>query len=200
MIKNEKGITLTALVITIILMFILVGTGVNVSTTSLRDAKYNKWETELGIIRQATLEKYSMAEAVNQTKNTTSPEGENKSEFWIGTPIAPEELLEIAKLSDYSNSDANATTQACLDAFEDYAEQENILYQEDYYYLLEKNDLTQLGIDQSKHKYIVNYKTGEVYNITKQLPDSQLLYLPTTLSSTSSQSTEDTTNFNDWVE
>ena len=38
---------------------------------------------------------------------------------------------------------------------------------EEDYYLLEQNELEEIGVENSKSTYIVNYKTGEVINNTK---------------------------------
>jgi len=46
------------------------------------------------------------------------------------------------------------------------------------YYRLSKDDLTSLGVEKSEYEYIINYKTGEVINATKQVtPKGVMLYI-----------------------
>lgn len=66
MIKNNKGITLATLMVTVIILFILAGVGISTTYTGVTEIKDNKLTAELGIVRQAILEQYALAEAVNQ--------------------------------------------------------------------------------------------------------------------------------------
>jgi type II secretory pathway pseudopilin PulG len=50
--KNNKGITLIVLVITVILLLILSGVGVNVATDSYKNAKVNKFVTQMQLIQE----------------------------------------------------------------------------------------------------------------------------------------------------
>ena len=64
-------------------------------------------------------------------------------------------------------------------------------------------ELQKLGMSQDKnavtYTYIVNYKTGEVYNETKQATSaSELLYLPSTVYDKDGNHQTDEKNFNDW--
>ena len=49
--KKEKGITLVSLVITIMVLSILLGTGISVSKDSIRSSKYTAIKTELETIQ-----------------------------------------------------------------------------------------------------------------------------------------------------
>lgn len=171
MMKKNKGITLVSLTITIVLMIILTGIGVTTAYTSINDIRDNKLYTELGIVRQAIMEQYALAEAVGQIKilNTESPVS-----FWKGTQIENNEIPDF-----FSKKDPE--------------------FQEEYYYKLTPEDLKTIGIMDAKHTYIVNYSTGEVYNETKKtMSNGKQLYLPPTTYDTSNQATEDNTSFNDW--
>ena len=175
MMKNKKGITLVSLVVTILIMVILIGIGITAAYTSINDVKDNKLMTELGIVRQAIMEQYALAEAVNQTK--IPKDSDNKVAFWIGEPKE------------------NAKSEL------DFLSIENPIYQEQIYYELAPVDLKKIGVNDAKDTYIVNYSTGEVYNETTKTTsdDTTLLYLPSTIYDISTQ-TEDTENFSDWSE
>lgn len=50
---------------------------------------------------------------------------------------------------------------------------------EEKYYKLNQDDLEKIGIENTKDEYIVNYKTGECYNLTqkKTKENNQVLYI-----------------------
>lgn len=186
MIKNKRGITLMSLMIVVIIIFILAGVGLNISFMAIKDVINNKLSGELGILRQAIVERYSMAAAVNQLEV-----GANKQQvsFWVGDKIQDVSGIE---LPDSANQ--NEDTEIFVSNLENYT----IEYQEDYYYRLNPNQLDEIGVRNSDYTYIVNYKTGEVYNETKKVDSkNNLLYLPP-IKNTEDEKGEDTTSFNDW--
>ena len=197
MMKSEKGVTMVTLIVTVIVTFILIGTGLSATYTGITNARNNKMMAELGIVSQAVTERYSMAVAVNKTNVST---GSQTVEFWVGSPIEPSEIWNESGLTNDSSQYQNdAISQECLKAFEDYSQKETIEYQEDYYYLLTQESLSEIGINESDYNYIVNYKTGEVYNATKKMTSKlHLLYTQSTLLNNSNEKTEDTETFNDW--
>lgn len=169
--KNEKGVTLIALVITVIILSILITAGVTTAYLGMNEIKQNKLQTELGIVRQAVIEQYTAAQAVGKTKKSIDKE---EVSFWLGTQVNDSNIIlkMIGDLGQYAP-----------------------MYQEDYYYRLGAEDLEKLGISarlgESKvDSYIVNYSTGEVYNETREL------FLPATTYGT--KQTEDENSFNDW--
>lgn len=175
MIKNEKGITLSSLMITVVVMIILTGVGIGSVYTGINDFIDNRLEIELGIVRQAVIEQYQKAKAVNKLEILISDD--DIVQFWVGERLEniPESENNVLKYESSLN------------------------YQEDYYYRLNKENLDKLGLQDSKYTYIVNYKTGEVYNETKgKNSQGQVLYLPAI--NYGKENTEDTTNFNDWNE
>ncbi len=190
MIKNEKGITLVSLMLTVILMLMLAGVGIRVTFSGIKNVENNQLKAELGIVRQAIIEQYSLAEATNQIKISVTKETVS---FWRGKRI--ENFSEI-QLPEESLVKENSEVQE----FYRKRNQYDCQYQEDYYYRLNPEMLSQIGIAEAKYTYIVNYKTGEVYNETKQMTsNSNLLYLPSTVYENHSK-TEDNTSFNDWNE
>lgn len=188
MIKSEKGITLMVLTVTIIVLLILAGVGLNTGLTSLNDVKSNQLNAELSMVRQAIVERYAEAVAVNQTEKLPS---EALVSFWMGERIENFSEIQLPEKSSVKeNEDVNdfygKTTQYVCK------------YQEDYYYRLTPENLKQMGIADAEHTYIVNYKTGEVYNETKKVDgNSELLYLPAMTSNKTGYS-GDQESFNDW--
>lgn len=188
MIKSEKGITLTALTITIIVLLILAGVGLNTGLTSVSDVKNNRIKSELSIVRQAILERYAEAEAVKQTKKGSA---DAPVTFWMGERV--ENFLDI-QLPEKSSIKENEAVNQLYGKTTQYVCQ----YQEDYYYRLTPENLKQMGITDAKDTYVVNYKTGEVYNETKKVDsNSELLYLPAVLQN-KVVDTGDKESFNDW--
>lgn len=190
MIKNDKGVTLVILVVTILLLLILTVIGLNLSFTGITEIEDGREVTQLGIIRQAIVEQYNKAIALNQIKIPTSKPNVS---FWVGERITDFSTIHLP-------DEAILTKTEESDEF--YAKRENYQYkfQEECYYRLSPEDLKNIGISDAKDTYIVNYSTCEVYNETKQLnSQSQLLYLPST--QTEKQKLVDAENkesFNDW--
>ena len=173
MMKNEKGVTLMALMVTVIVLFILSGIALNYSVSNQKDFKDNKLEIELLTVRQAVAEQYEKAKALNRLEKKTD------DEIWVGT-----------RVSDISKVERPDGKDFLLSKFE---------YPEDYYYRLtkKKGEFEKLGISNVSNTYIVNYKTKEVYNETRQTyyGTDEILYLPPI------QENEIETNdydFNDW--
>lgn len=189
MIKNNKGITLITLAVTIIVMLILAGVGITGSYTGINEVKDNKLNTELGIVRQAITEQYSKAVAVNKTKVSVS---EPQVSFWVGEMITDFSNISLPEEdSVVKNEDVNN--------FFDKLNTYNYEYQEDCYYRLSPEILEKIGIADSDHTYIVNYSTGEVYNETQKVDSNfEMLYLPQTTYDTQNLNTEDKESFNDW--
>lgn len=190
MMKSEKGVTLTVLAITIILMFILVAIGVNVTNMNMGSVKDNRLKTELGMVRQAITEQYLMAKAVNQIK---IPASNPKVSFWLGERLQTASTIQLPAKNNVVETEE-------INYFYDRIGNYNCEYQEDYYYRLNPEELKEIGIKDSKDTYIVNYKTGEVYNETIQkYSQGELLYL-SPIPNNEAEQTEDTTSFNDWSE
>ena len=189
MMKNNKGITLVSLIVTVIVMSILATVGVRVVYVGMSDAKTDKLNTELGIVRQAILEQYALAEAVRKIEVLPN---QPQVSFWLGQRI--DNFSDIS-LPDQSQVESNEEVIRFYRKNGTY----HCTYQEDYYYRLTPQDLEKIGITKTEDTYVVNYKTGEVYNETKQMTsDAQLLYLPSTLKENAMTQTGDPTSFNDW--
>ena len=135
--KEETGITLVALVITIIILIILAGIsipmGINQSVTA-RDTKYL---AELGIVKQIVYEQYVL---YNKTKNASLLKGEEVSQGELDSVVSSMGIT----LQDITAGKYNAQEMA--------------------YYRLDNYILKELGVKNPVHIYIVNYVTGEVLN------------------------------------
>ena len=190
MIKNDEGVTLAILVVTVILLLILTVVGINISFMEITEVEDSREVTQLGMIRQAITEQYHKAIALNQIKvSVTKP----KVSFWIGEMITDFSTINLPNETILTKTE---------DSDEFYAKQETYQYeyQEECYYRLTPEDLKKIGIGDAKDTYIVNYSTCEVYNETKQLnSQSQLLYLPS-VKTEKQQLVEvgDKKSFNDW--
>lgn len=186
MMKNNSGVTLISLVVTILILGILAGMAVVSVRTTITDVKDSKFNTELGLVRQAVTEQYSKAKNVGQTKTLKS---EEQVSFWVGERITdfydidlPEEssIIENSDVTEFYNMAANYSCE----------------YQEDFYYRLTPDMLKQIGVNDAEDTYVVNYGTSEVYNETQKINSlSELLYLPKTRYETEKMNSQD---FNDW--
>ncbi len=189
MIKNNEGVTLITLVVTVIVLSILIGIGIPTANTVLQDTKKDRLSIELGLVRQAIMEQYGKAFAVGKTEKTAE---EERVSFWVGQKIT--NFSEI-KLPEQDKVSFHQEIEQFYQKNQNY----NCTYQEDYYYRLDPEKLSQIGIKNAVHTYIVNYKTGEVYNETKQLNgNSELLYFPPINKGAGEQNLGDTNSFNDW--
>lgn len=144
-IKNNKGITLVALVITIIVLLILASITVYVGTDSIKQSKENILLTEVGMVQHAALERYTQESIMNSNK-------------YPGTPYSSMEEIKSA-ISELT-SDQELTQLL-----------NNNTTPEDYY-LLTPTDLEEMQIENVEDSYIVNYKLGLAINITNQKTSS----------------------------
>lgn len=155
-VKSQKGITLMALVITIIVLLIIAGIGIGEIIGNSGDI--NQTEdvlalSELKKIQQAVLENYIKYKQVG-----------NENLFigdYVENSIAQQELSEIkpGELLKANTQDSNL---------------------ENMYYKVTAGKLKLLGLDNinNKDEYIVNYSTGEVFNITKKkTAQNEALYI-----------------------
>ena len=147
--KDENGITLIALMITIILMLILASITISSGISEIRNSRDKKELAELRIVNHAVYEMY-----VKYTKNPSTV-------TLIGEKITTEQMQAVA-------DEMGITLISIPDSYN-----ENIRA----YYRLTPDNLEKIGIYDSEDTYIVNYVTGEVINETrKQTRNGELLY------------------------
>ena len=162
--KKNKGITIISLVITIIVMLILISItigSIKDSKNTVNEAKDSKKRLELQEVQQIVFENYIK---YKQTGN---------EDYLIGTQVNSEELMTYKEEIDsfYKQLEANHEEFEFLD--EDY---------KNYYKIDDNEKLNKLGLQSTKEntmdKYLVNYKTGEVYNYTtKKTKEGTILYV-----------------------
>ena len=138
-IKNNKGITLVALVITIIILLILASITVYMGTDSIKDSKENILLTEVRMVQHAALERYTQESLMN-------------SNILPGTPYSSmdeikNDITELSSEEKLTNLLNNNQTPS------------------DYYYL-ETADLEEMQITNTEDSYIINYKLGLPINVT----------------------------------
>ena len=164
--KKESGITLSALVITIIVIFILASISINYGVDTLNESKAKNLAAAVEMVEQAVAEQYIKALELNLT-------GIKKSEasqpsIFIGTIVKPAELPTISDSIEFQ-------LKASLEA-----KNENDITYDEACYRLTPEDLLKLkieGNEDNNYTYIVNYSTGEVFNETqKQTSKGDILY------------------------
>lgn len=164
--KKESGITLAALVITIIVIFILASISINYGVDTLNESKAKNLAAAVEMVEQAIAEQYIKATELNLLGIKKS-EGNQPSVF-VGTIVNPNELPTI---SDSIGFQLKADLEA---------KNENDITYDESYYRLTPTDLEELKIESNEdnqYTYIVNYSTGEVFNETeKQTSKGDILY------------------------
>lgn len=148
-INKEKGITLLALVVTIIMLIILASTIVNIGQNEIKESEENAKLSELGIVQNAILQRKTKADLTDE---------DYPGETIIEANINLEKTIE--EMNDHRAS----------------GEEEIIKKDDDnsnYYFLSTENGgLEELGITNSEDAYIVNYETGEIINYTTKLTET----------------------------
>ncbi|MBR3697400.1 MAG: hypothetical protein IKM97_03950 [Clostridia bacterium] len=170
-IKNENGISLIVLVVTIIVLFIIFSVTINIGTESIYSSKDKKLMAEIEIVQQACISEYEIANKLGYLENPSTVPAN-----FVGTEVL------VANLPSITGKWVIETEP--LEAYKKY-------------FRLNPYELEQLGIKNSEDTYIVNYYTGEVYNETvRETSDNVLLYIKS-LSSNQVQKQIDNTSFVD---
>ncbi len=172
---NKKGITLIALVITIVVFMIILGITLNYGLSEIHDVTNKKTESELSIVQEAIMQRYAkvkssnelgkIAPGINSDSQLSSDEG--RPSGFVGT--------RLCSSSQISSNGFPSVTPMVV-----YEKNCNDKTYEEYYYLLNEADLVDLGIEKGDNtnvsgdastkelSYIVNYSTGEVFDIAKK--------------------------------
>lgn len=152
--SSNKGITLTMLVITIIVILIIAGISITGAITGVDSANDSRAITDLEKVQHAVTQRYSKYKLLNDTS------------LLVGTKINLSDLTDVPETIDWRvfqpSTDTNPTTN--LDR---------------KYYRLSKSDMENLGLtgDYKGSSYVVNYCSGEVYDEgQKQTSDGKVLY------------------------
>ena len=147
--KNQEGITLIALTITIIVLLILAGITINMGTSNIKDSKEKALLTELGMVQNAILQRKTKVDLTDE---------EYPGEVITSTSVDLDQIIQDINAN-------KAAEEETVDRKDDN--------DEDYYLLTNTNNgLADLGITNSEDEYIVNYETGEVINYTTKVTGS----------------------------
>ena len=148
--KNEKGITLIALAVMMIVMVIILSITTYSGISSVKESSKKKLTSELEIVQHAVLEVYTKYQIFNDISYLVGDKIQSINDI-------PTEYRDSLKVKNIAFSSNNRT--------------------ESSYYKLDENKLKDIGIEESNYQYIVCYKTGEVMNITvKKTSNGELLY------------------------
>ena len=148
--KNEKGITLIALAVMMIVMVIILSITTYSGISSVDESSRKKLTSELEIVQHAVLEVYTKYQIFNDISYLVGDKIQSINDI-------PTEYRDSLKVKNIAFSSNNRT--------------------ESSYYKLDENKLKDIGIEESNYQYIVCYKTGEVMNITvKKTSNGELLY------------------------
>ena len=152
-IKQEKGVTLVILAVIIIALMILAGVSINMGKIDIDSTVDSKLEGELKMVQYAVFQQYA------KYKTTL-----DESSIIVGS-----KTYSNAEITNFMQE--NYSTNPVYTAKED-----DEIYKK--YYLLTPEDLINIGIQDSKYSYIINYYTGEVMNADKfKISSGNLLYV-----------------------
>lgn len=161
--RSEKGITIVSLVITVVVLTIIVGitlvSGID-PNEDLEKMKSTVLKSELAQVQQIVLETYIK---YKQTDNTNLLIGSCKDNYDVKEQI----ILYISAYGNYS--ELENMKQYVLDHITNTNKIES-------YYEINSDNLEELGISGSNEKYLINYYTGEVLNISTIVINGELLY------------------------
>lgn len=150
--KKNKGVTLIAFVITILLILIIAGVSTQVGRDNITKTQDSILITELEQVKHFVGESY-----MNYLK--TNNEG-----FLVGTEVEDSTAANLIK------------PVSIIEIPEEYYKN-GLKLPLAKFYELTPVDLVKIGVEDSKNTYIVNYLTGEVINKTQQTTSSgHLLY------------------------
>lgn len=152
-IKENKGVTLIALVVTIIVLIMLAGIAINFGVDNLNQTRDNKPLTELGMVQNAVLQRKTKADLTKETL---------PGEIMASADVEQ----EVADINSQVTGEGN--------------EQITLKGDHNQYYLLTEDNggLKDIGIKGTTDEYIVNYETGEVINKTRKVTsDGKAIYI-----------------------
>lgn len=180
--KGNSGITLITLVITIIVLAIIISISIDFGLTTIHQVSNDKMESELSLIQAAIMQQYTIL--VTKENNNKIADIISVDTAWADDINRPDELIGT-RLSSVSLITENGFSEYLIN----YRNTSTMTY-EQYYYFLDESDLKKLKIEKDTssentiHEYIVNYSTGEVfdianktYHITEYNSEAESIYL-----------------------
>ena len=148
--KDNKGITLTVLVITIIVLSIIAGTLTYSGINSINKSRDQVLLAELDEVKHMVGESFII---YNKTKNAN---------YLVGEILSPSEVTTLQQTLGVTFINNISDT---------YTENEKA------YRRLTPSDLLKIGVEDSEDTYVVNYVTGETINETQlETSEGEKLY------------------------
>lgn len=152
--KDNKGITMVALVITIIVLLILASVSIGGSLITKREAVENAMVTELNMVEHAALERYTKVSITGEEYPGTQ---------YVTIDELKQDLEQAASTAGVTSIlSGSGSNPIVLQSETETDENGNTKY-----YRLGKDDLSKLGITNTEDEYIINYERGEVINLTQ---------------------------------
>lgn len=150
--KNEKGITLIVLIVTVVIMLILVYAGITYGSYSISEVKLQNFAYELQQI-QGKVDHIYQKMCMEEDTNYASLNGKNLG-VNMGYSTEAMDILKEIRGIDYTD----ATTQSNPEL---YADTNVSMYR---YFSKRELDKT-LDIKNAQHDVIINFKTREVISV-----------------------------------
>lgn len=153
--KNNSGITLVTLIITIIALIILTSVFMATGTDSLEEAKQSEIKNEMQQLKQAVISKFT---SYQKNDGNVFLNGESAKNKWGDPEVCVDKIIEsLIFEEDTTFEEKNAKIQKITkEVIRDYDTFVRVIY---------SGDKVDLGIDNyaTDYVYIVNYNTGAVY-------------------------------------
>lgn len=164
--KNEKGITLVALAVTIIIMVALVGVGIKYGGNSYSEVQLQNFSYELQQVQgrvDTTCQKMSMEDEPNYILLNGEELGVDMKEC----PATAVETLKKVKGIDYS-SDSSSNSALYFTQKIGTVNNVDVERKYSYYRYFSREELSKtLDIKNPKQDVIINFKTREVISVNR---------------------------------
>ncbi len=157
MLKNEKGITLIALVITVIIMLILITATIQYGSTSISEVKLQNFSYEMQQV-QGRVDNIYQRMIMEKDTNYASVNGKT-----IGVNVNySKEATDLLKELTLGTIDYNDPPKKEDSNYNQYFTEPGVAV---YRYLAKEEVESQLDIKNPKHDVIINFKKREVISV-----------------------------------
>jgi len=160
--KNNKGITMMSLIITAIVLVLIAGISFKLGTDSIEQSKKYMQQSSVKIVATAVVQQKGKIDAL---KLGEVPVSETQPDCFIGTPLLNFSSVSMNKLNEEQKTFLRGKLVNVEEGSNTYKEGGHY---DDLYYRVSGTDFEALGITNEGSTFIINYKTGEVYNETLQ--------------------------------
>ena len=153
--KNNKGITLITLIITIIAIIILASVFMATGTESLEEAKKSEIANEIHQLKLAIVDKFT---SYQKNDGNVFLIGELAKNKWPNSDDCVDKVIEVLIFDEDDTFEEKTlkTNRVSIEIARDYDKYVKIIY---------SGDMESLGLQKysKDNAYIVNYNTGGVY-------------------------------------